>query len=354
MINYPPYEYKLPVSIADLPGHVFSVTPETLTENVVAEMENHPSLPGVMIIENDQLVGVITRLKLFERLGHRFGVELSLQKPINQLKDLIRTNIQAMPGYSRIDEAVQYALGRSARDKFDPIVVLRDDGTLQLLDINILLLAQSHAMASLSNIGGNLEQIDSLIHSTHDVNEILHIILRLLRHVVPYHQAAILAIDEMGLGFVAHSGYRPDPNRADDVMKSGTYALIMKYRLAIYIPNACNATAWRGMDVLGTPIAWLGVPLLLNQQPLGLLSISRNVERAFDSDERKTALAFAQRITELLKCGQPAASNLNELQKSLTARFPRAGESVLEQMYRGNKPLDIVIKSALGEWLKYG
>ena len=195
MTYYPLYENSIPVSIADLPGHAFSVTPGTLAERVVAELQNQPSRPGVMIIENGKLVGVVTRLKLFERVGHRFDIELFLQKPISQLKDLIRTNTQPMPGYARIDEAIQYALSRAAPDIFDPIVVLRDDGTMQLLDINILLLAQSHAMASLSNIAGNLEQIDSLIHSAHDMNEILHNILRLLRHVVPYHQAGILAID---------------------------------------------------------------------------------------------------------------------------------------------------------------
>jgi hypothetical protein len=294
-------EFHLPVSVADLSGHDFSVTPGTPTENVVAELESQPDLPGVMIIEKGQLLGVITRLKLFERLGHRFGVELFLQKPIIQLKDLIRTQSQAVPGYSRIEEAIQYALSRPAPDVYDPIVVLHDDGALQLLDLNTLLLAQARAMASLSNVVGNLEQIDRMINLGRDQVEIFNKLLLLLRQVVPYHQAAILASDKIGLGCIAHSGYRLAPNRADEVLRSATYMLIMTHRQAIYIPNAHEISAWQGMEVLGTPIAWLGIPLLENEREIGLLSISRNVERAFNSDERETALAFAQRMTDLLK-----------------------------------------------------
>jgi hypothetical protein len=354
MTSYRSNEFHLPVSISDLPGHAFSVSPETPTEKVVAELENQPALPGVLIIENGQLLGVITRLKLFERLGHRFGVELFLQKPIIQLKDLIRTNAQPMPGYSRIDEAIQCALSRPAMDVYDPIVVLREDGAMQLLDINSLLLAQSRAMASLSNVVGNLKQIDRLIGSGRDEHEIFNQILQLLRQVVPYHQAGILAIDETGMGFVAHFGYRLAPYRADGVLTSATYTLIAQHRQAICIPNAKKVPGWRGMEILGAPLAWMGVPLLANNQMLGLLSISRDVDRTFSSDERETALVFAQRITELLKRESKDFRDLNELQKTLAVGLWPAAKLATGQMYQENTQLDTILKSSLDEWLKYG
>ncbi len=324
MTTYRTNETHLPVSISDLPGHAFSVGPNTPTEKVVSELENQPGLPGVMIIEDGQLLGIITRLKLFERLGHRFGVELFLQKPIIQLKDLIRTHAQAVPGYSRIDDAIQYALSRPAPDIYDPIVVQRSNGAMELLDINSLLLAQSRAMASLSNVVGNLEQIDHLIASGRDRVEIFNKILQLLQQVVPYHQAGILACDGEGMGFIAHQGYQLAPNRADEITKSSTYALIVTHRQAIYIPNAHKIPGWKGMEALGLPNAWLGVPLLDNDQSLGLLSINRNVERAFSSDERETTLAFAQRITDLFKREQQDKSQIAEWSGSIKKGFRQA------------------------------
>lgn len=349
MTIYKPNEFHLQVSIADLPGHTFSVTPDTRIDKVVGELESQPSLPGVMIIENGQLLGLITRLKLFERLGHCLSVDLLLEKPVIQLRSLIRTHAQPMPGYFRIDEAMQYALNRPGPDVYDPIVILRDDGTMQLLDINSLLLAQSRAMASLSSVAENLADIDRLIDSGSNRFEIFNQALEFLRQAVPYHQAGILAIDEAGMAFVAHSGYSLPPNRADEILTSATYALIIKHHQAIYISNASNFLGWSGMEILGTPVAWLGVPLLLaNNQALGLLSISRNVERAFSSDERKTALAYAQRITELLKIEQQDASLLIKLSESQEGTvFLPAREMTSEQVYRGNFPLGASSRPAL-------
>ena len=343
MPNYRSDQFHLPVSISDLPGHNFSVTPNTPTEKVVSELENQPALPGVMIIENGKLLGIITRLKLFERLGHRFGVELFLQKPIIQLKDLIRTHAQAIPGYSRIDEAIQYALSRPAPDIYDPIVVQRSNGAMQLVDINSLLVAQSRAMASLSNVVGNLEQIDQLIDAGRDKVEIMNKILQLLRQVVPYHQAGILVSDGTEMSFVAHAGYRLAPSRAEGVLKSATYALIVTHRQAIYIPNAHKVPGWAGLESLGRPHAWIGVPLLDNEQSLGLLSISRNVERAFSPEERETALAFVQRITDLIKRDQQDKSLIGQWSESIGADFQSANMSALGQGY--GKPFSL--KAAL-------
>ena len=301
MITHPLDIFQAPVSIADLPGHVFSVTPDTYTEKVVEELENQPDLPGVMIVEDGKFYGVITRLKLFERLGHRFGVELFLQKPIIQLKDLVRSHSQPLHAHLRIDEAIQFALSRKAKDIYDPIVIQHANGALFLLDINVLLLAQSRVMASMSNIVGNLEQIDALISTGRDQHETLQKILNLLCHVVPYHQAAILVVDETGLRFIASSGYQKHVERADAILKSAIYGVMVKHRQSVYVPAAHQGSAWQGMECLGLPVAWLGVPFLQKDRSLGLLSISRHVERPYSTEERDTAQAFAQRIIRLLE-----------------------------------------------------
>ncbi len=182
----------------------------------------------------------------------------------------------------------------------------------------------------------------------------LNKILQILRHVIPYHQAAILVVDEMGLGFLAHSGYRQAPNRADDVLTSPTYSLIMKYRQAIYFPNASKVPAWRGMGSLGSPMAWMGVPLLQHGQPIGLLSISRNVERAYDSDERNIAFVFAKRISEMLRTEKQEAGQLDPAQESLAFRFQPEEVRETRQKHQDASSFDVIFEEALETWRKYG
>ncbi|MEI7847504.1 MAG: GAF domain-containing protein, partial [Chloroflexota bacterium] len=315
-------EFIIPVTISDLPGFDFSVSPNILTQKILDEFENRPALPGVMIIKEGHLMGVLTRIKLFERFGHEFDLENLLHEPVNQLTDLIRSNIQPMPENSRIDEAIRFALSRSALDVYDPLVIQHDDGRMKLIDLNVLVIAQSRFLASLNNIEANLQQVDKLINSLHESKNILRIILQLLQHVVPFHQAALLICDSKGLRFIAQTGYRQVSERADEVLKSSTYALLMNYRQAIYFPNASNSQAWKGMEVLGAPISWLGVPLELNDQPFGLLSISRNVERAYDSIERKTVLVFVQRMLELFKHEQVLSGTFGKNPETIEDQLP--------------------------------
>ena len=183
-------------------------------------------------------------------------------------------------------------------DVYDPIIFLAEDDRTKLIDVNILLMAQSRAMASLSNIVGNLKQIDQMIVTERPQSEVFNRLLQLLRQVFPYHQAAILVSGSEGLAMSAYAGYKIAPQSVTGIQHSPVFRLMIQHRQTIYLSKAHQVRDWNGMESLGTPLAWLGVPLFSNDRNLGLLSISRDVEQTFTTDEMDTALAFVQRIVD--------------------------------------------------------
>jgi len=265
-------EFQIPVCIADLPAADFQVSPDTLTEQVVSELENSPDLPGVLIVKDRNLVGFLTRLKLFERLGHRYGIELFMRKPIIELNNSMQTNVTPFPGSMRVDDAVQRALKRPPLDIYDPVVVELKNKMFRILDINVLVLAQSQIVSNLSNIVGKLQQIDTLIYQDQEQGEILHRILRVLGQAVPYHQALLLIQKDQSLELAASVGSKTT-TRLDynSIYANEIYKMMVKHRQAIYLPNASHIPAWEGMEALGQPEVWLGVPLLDGEHFLGLL-----------------------------------------------------------------------------------
>ncbi len=295
-------EFQIPVCIADLPAHDYQVSPETLTEQVVVELENSPELPGVLIVKNRKLIGFLTRLKLFERLGHRYGVELFMRKPILELNRIMQARVEALPGNLRVDEAVQRALKRPPRDIYDPVVTELRNKIFRILDMNVLVLAQSRTVTNLSNIVGKVQQIDSLIYQDWDKAEILGRMLRLLGQVVPYHQAQVFTQRGQQVELAASVG-RPDGGDVDfnSIQSNSIYKMMLKHRQAIYLPETSYVPAWQGMEVLGQPASWLGVPLLDGEMNfLGFLSLGRNVDSPFILDEKQTCQAFAQRMAKAL------------------------------------------------------
>lgn len=292
----------LPVCIADLEAHPVSVPPLTLTEAVVELFENNPSLPGVMVMDRGRPTNVITRLKLFEQLGHRYGIELFLRKPIVELNRSLRLPTYIMPGHLRIDDAVRLALQRPPTDLYDPIVVESDPDHYQLLEMNLLLTAQSHIVTHLSNAVNNIAQIDHMLVSELDLEQITRQIFAVLRQVIPHHHALIALPGEEGITILDTESRRELPaETARQFQRSAIYDLLQKQGDAIYIPDTRRVPKWAEVGILGSPVAWLGIPISRPGLTSGVLSIGRLTTTAFDNTEKETARSFTRRIATLLE-----------------------------------------------------
>lgn len=292
----------LPVCIADLDAHRVSVHPLTLTENVVEMFEQDPTLPGVMVMDRGRPTNVITRLKLFERLGQRYGIELFLRKPVIELNRSLRLPTFIMPGHMRIEEAVRQALQRPSSDLYDPIVVEVDTDHYQLLEMHLLLTTQSQIVAHLSNAINNIAQIDSMLNSDLPFQQITEQIFMVLRKVIPHHYASIVLPDEHEISLLDANGqHRLPAETARQFRKSAIYTLLLKQGDAIYVPDTRRVPKWAEVSILGKPTAWMGVPIPRPGKLPGVLSIGRRTTTVFDVTEKETARSFAGRIASLLQ-----------------------------------------------------
>lgn len=297
-----PFTQALPVCIADLDSHHATVSPTTLTETVVALFESRPDLPGVIVLDGDRPTHLVTRLKLFERLGHRYGVELFLRKPLAELSQVLHLPACIMPGYLRIDDAVRQALQRPAADLYDPIVVETQPGKFQILEMTLLLTAQSHTVTFLSNAVNSMAKIDQMLASENDPNAITRQIFQVLGQVIPHHQAAFIVTKAEKTTLVTSNGAKNlNQDAGMQILRNPIYRLMVRQGEAIYIPDTRKTPHWQSMDaLLGSPIAWLGVPIFYGKETLGALSIVRHTPTPFDMTEKETAQAFTRRLARLI------------------------------------------------------
>ena len=134
-------------TLADLPSHDFQVQANVAGEKIAAAFEAQPELPGVIVHDRGRVLGMISREKFLERLSRPYGLEVYMRRPIQALLDAVRGNHLELPGRCSIHEAASVALNRPAEQVYEPIVVRRADGSLRLLGIYVLLLAQSRLLA---------------------------------------------------------------------------------------------------------------------------------------------------------------------------------------------------------------
>ncbi|WRH68093.1 MAG: ATP-binding protein [Planktothrix sp. GU0601_MAG3] len=108
------------------------------------KLEENPLIPGVILTQNGQFSGMISRRIFLECLSRPYGRELFLQRSIRSLQRFAQSQLLILSGDTLIVEAAHQVVKRSPELLYEPIVVQLTENRYQLLDIQQLLVAQSH------------------------------------------------------------------------------------------------------------------------------------------------------------------------------------------------------------------
>src|SRR5215831_12707424 len=133
--------------LGELPSTSFCVTPETFGNRITAEFDRHPDLPGVLIVKDGALRGMISRDKFLEHLSKPFALEIFMRRPIEVMLGQMKEPPLTLHPRMGIDQAANLALNRPAQFVYEPIVIHEDGGEPRLLSSIVLLLAQSRLLA---------------------------------------------------------------------------------------------------------------------------------------------------------------------------------------------------------------
>jgi len=281
-----------PVSVGELPSHNYQVSTETITEDVSSHLESHPEIPGVILVSGDKIHSMIPRAKMFERLGHRYGVELFLRKPIIELQETLGTTIFKISSNTRINTAANIAIGRQAKNIYDPLVMEYNDGSFRQLDMHVLLMAQSMVMENMNNIISSMNRIEQSIKADIPLDTSLDMIIDAIKRTTPYHHASILLKPSRWVETFSHHDLLhelSEPLNNHPLIKSicdtGNY---------IHIEDTKLAPSWKGMEVIGKTNVWMGLPIASGRNLDGILSLGRTTNTPFSKNEIDMAKTFCE------------------------------------------------------------
>ncbi|MGB3532747.1 MAG: hypothetical protein WBA13_04425 [Microcoleaceae cyanobacterium] len=165
MVN--PSQITFESTLAHLVAYYFQVDVTTLGKVVAQAFHENPDLPGVIVLEDSQLVGMISRATFRELVNPIHRKNLYFNSPIQLLLDMIRVPPLHFPQDCQIMEAAKVALSRPQPLVYEPIVVCLGSSNYCLLDMQVLLKAQnqllSHAHQVIQQQQFHQQQSDQLI-----------------------------------------------------------------------------------------------------------------------------------------------------------------------------------------------
>jgi hypothetical protein len=153
LTNPPTPTLSIHTKLRDLALVDFQVSESTPCENVVRRLEDDPNLSGVVVLdEQSQVRGMLTRRAILEwMLSKPYGLEVFLKRPKglrpayanSSLAEFQGQGFLLLPGDCDVIEAASQAFRRPQETIYDPVVVEVGPQDYRLLDVPVLLVAQS-------------------------------------------------------------------------------------------------------------------------------------------------------------------------------------------------------------------
>jgi len=145
----PPFLEELPSNLTlestlrELHLHDRQIEADNPGKEAAKLFDANPFLPGIILLEQGQLVGMISRRRFLEQMSRPYGLDLFLNRPLRILYQFVSTEFPVLSSNTLVVDAVREALQRSPEHLYEPIAVQLDAQTYRLLDMHQLLMAQS-------------------------------------------------------------------------------------------------------------------------------------------------------------------------------------------------------------------
>jgi hypothetical protein len=152
MISFPLTVFSVPPTInpdeqpsnrtvGELPYWDICVEGSQKMRGLLALLDENSQIPGALVVEQNKLVGLIPRERVYEKLGRPFGVELFLKISSQQFFEMLEISTLVLPSEMLIDDAVKIALERDQNSLYEPIVLKYPNG-YRTISMYRLLMAQ--------------------------------------------------------------------------------------------------------------------------------------------------------------------------------------------------------------------
>lgn len=132
--------------LKDLPISSITVPPDALGKDIDNHFKSDPQLSGAIVMDGDQLVGVISRNGFYNQMSRRTGFDIFANRPVTIILEHVSSSTMTADPSISVNEAVDTCLSRQTHMIYEPLLLNMSDGSYALISFNELILAQSQVL----------------------------------------------------------------------------------------------------------------------------------------------------------------------------------------------------------------
>ena len=292
------YAQKIPLNLGDLDSWEYYVTQTVPLKEIVKELEARPDLPGVMVMDRDDLIGMISRNDCFEKLSRPFSLDLFLQKPVGDLLPHFSTPYEVFAAETHIQDAVPHILSRPNQQLYEPVVVQFSGNGYRLVDVHDVLLAQSLLLQESNQKIMQQVNISRALAGSLDMQKLTATLLETVEGIMPQTRKVIILKTGDTFRIQNMEGF-PAAVSTEDIQSALLKALSGRYfRNSITTPvPVLNPDPPVQHDAWSADYAWMFFPITHSEELIAAILTGRpysdeTPDTVFESYEVENLAAY--------------------------------------------------------------
>ncbi len=148
-------------------------------------------------------------------------------------------------------------------------------------------------------LSDTLRQVGRIVSSSLDQQEVLDLILEQLNKVIDYDRALVMLLSNNQLSTVAVNDKKLGDQGTKSSFAVDEYELnvaVLNNKQPLLLPDVTQDERWHAIGAMATVRSFISAPLLMQDHPIGILSVGRRDEVAYTAEDAQTVFAFATQV----------------------------------------------------------
>ncbi len=159
-------------------------------------------------------------------------------------------------------------------------------------------------------LSDTLREVARIVSGTLEQQEVLDLILSQLDKVITYHRAAVMLLEDSETRppeplLTTVAGRDKATGRiARETIAAYQYpiaAAVLTEKQPLLLPDVTDDERWHSLGTMRGIRSFISAPLLVQEQPIGLLTVGRRDETPYTNDDTKIVFAFANQVAVALE-----------------------------------------------------
>lgn len=178
---------------------------------------------------------------------------------------------------------------------------------------------QRQEQSSMQRATRTLLEVSRALNSTLNFDDVMGEILSELRKIIPYYSASILLLNNRGeLEVAAHRGEDVEQHESAvfSIEETSAAREVITSGRPVIIEDTSSDKRWTTIE--GSDIrSWIGLPLRLREEFVGVLNVNSNKVRAFSTEDIEMAEAFSDQASVALQNARLHDRDVTRLEREL-------------------------------------